>query len=268
MANRQIGWSSESNLLHTILQQLKRLTKVTSVNGGVTDHTLLTNIGVKTHPTLDTEVGLNNAKISFDVTSSTRLANTSGTNTGDQVGDGVTITGAGTIGDPFVSAGGGKQIYSLPFWVDNPNTTNYAGWGKAKLGHEIDVNTVINFTSGSMVTYTNFNLINPIGVAVADQTIVRLCFNLQGYTDIIKKISLLKVKYLTQSPGITFSYVTILYEGALIPAPPALTGIYEIPAASFAVTSISKNDLIFFFVGADNINDVQGGRVELYTTIN
>ena len=32
--------------------------------------------------------------------------NLSGTNTGDQVGDGVSITGTGTIADPFVSAGG------------------------------------------------------------------------------------------------------------------------------------------------------------------
>jgi len=31
--------------------------------GGVTDHLLLSNIGVKTHATLDTEVGLNNAKV-------------------------------------------------------------------------------------------------------------------------------------------------------------------------------------------------------------
>lgn len=34
------------------------------------------------------------------------LGNTSGTNTGDQVGDGVTITGSGTIADPFVAVGG------------------------------------------------------------------------------------------------------------------------------------------------------------------
>jgi hypothetical protein len=36
-----------------------------------------------------------------------RLANTSGNNSGDQVGDGVTITGAGTIADPFVASGSG-----------------------------------------------------------------------------------------------------------------------------------------------------------------
>jgi hypothetical protein len=58
--------------------------------GGVTDHTLLTNIGTKTHATLDSEVAANNAKISFDSTSSTRLANTSGTNTGDQT---IPVTG-------------------------------------------------------------------------------------------------------------------------------------------------------------------------------
>jgi len=40
---------------------------------GVTDHTLLSNIGTKTHATLDSEVGANNSKISFDSTSSTKL---------------------------------------------------------------------------------------------------------------------------------------------------------------------------------------------------
>jgi hypothetical protein len=42
-----------------------------------------------------------------------------GTNTGDQVGDGVTITGAGTAGDPFVSAGGGGTS-------DTPQTLTFA----------------------------------------------------------------------------------------------------------------------------------------------
>lgn len=37
------------------------------------------------------------------------LDNQSGVNTGDQVGDGVTITGAGTIADPFVAVGGGAS---------------------------------------------------------------------------------------------------------------------------------------------------------------
>lgn len=38
------------------------------------------------------------------------IGNTSGTNTGDQVGDGVTITGAGTVADPFVSVAGGGDV--------------------------------------------------------------------------------------------------------------------------------------------------------------
>ena len=43
------------------------------------------------------EIDTNTAKISFDSTSSTRLANTSGSNTGDQLAAGVTIADAGTI---------------------------------------------------------------------------------------------------------------------------------------------------------------------------
>ena len=42
-------------------------------DGGVTDHTALTSIGTKTHSTLDTEVGLNNAKISYPSADSTKV---------------------------------------------------------------------------------------------------------------------------------------------------------------------------------------------------
>jgi hypothetical protein len=38
----------------------------------------------------------------------TIIGNTSGTNTGDQVGDGTTITGTGTAGDPFVASASGS----------------------------------------------------------------------------------------------------------------------------------------------------------------
>ena len=38
------------------------------------------------------------------------IGNTSGTNTGDQTGDGITITGAGTVADPFVAVGGLENI--------------------------------------------------------------------------------------------------------------------------------------------------------------
>jgi len=51
----------------------------------------------------------------------TVLGNTSGTNTGDQQGDGVTITGAGTAGDPFVAVGGGGGEDSIV--IDNGDGT-------------------------------------------------------------------------------------------------------------------------------------------------
>lgn len=37
----------------------------------------------------------------------------SGTNTGDQVGDGVTITGAGTVANPFVATASGGDSASM-----------------------------------------------------------------------------------------------------------------------------------------------------------
>ena len=52
-------------------------------------------------PTQASDIVTNNAKVSFDSTSSTRLANTSGTNTGDQTASSlgaVTITGNQSIG--------------------------------------------------------------------------------------------------------------------------------------------------------------------------
>lgn len=41
--------------------------------------------------------------------------NLSGTNTGDQVGDGVTITGTGTVADPFVAVAGGGDMLSSTY---------------------------------------------------------------------------------------------------------------------------------------------------------
>ncbi len=55
------------------------------------------------------DIATNNAKISFDSTSSTRLANTSGTNTGDNAG--VTSVGATA---PVASSGGNTPTISMP----------------------------------------------------------------------------------------------------------------------------------------------------------
>lgn len=56
--------------------------------------------------------------LGLDTDDTVTFGNLSGTNTGDQVGDGVTITGAGTVGDPFVSSGGGlSESLAIAFAV-------------------------------------------------------------------------------------------------------------------------------------------------------
>ena len=58
-------------------------------------------------------------------------SNLSGTNTGDQVGDGITITGTGTIADPFVAVGG--DTYNTSWtklatqWTEEPVSVAYSG---------------------------------------------------------------------------------------------------------------------------------------------
>jgi hypothetical protein len=56
-----------------------------------------------------------------EVTGDVTADNLSGTNTGDQVGDGVTITGAGTALDPFVAVSGGAQSP----WTSDIETAGY-----------------------------------------------------------------------------------------------------------------------------------------------
>lgn len=56
------------------------------------------------------------------------IGNTSNTNTGDQVGDGITITGGGTIADPFVAVvppAGYEHEYDTD--SISPTTTKYIG---------------------------------------------------------------------------------------------------------------------------------------------
>ncbi len=80
---------------------------VTSVNGDTGDVVLTTgDIGVDTDSNYVSDAEL------------VVIGNTSGTNSGDQEGDGVTITGAGTSSDPFVSiggGGGGDSVQTLTF---------------------------------------------------------------------------------------------------------------------------------------------------------
>ena len=66
----------------------------------------------------------------------TRLANTSGTNTGDQVGDWVTITWAGTVWDPFVAVWGGS-------WTVTSVAISGSDWLEVDSGSPITTNGTI-----------------------------------------------------------------------------------------------------------------------------
>lgn len=75
-----------------------------SGGGAVTSVNTLTGVVV-----LDTsDIAATTNKNYVTDAQATVIGNTSGTNTGDQVGDGTTITGAGTVGDPFVAVAGGS----------------------------------------------------------------------------------------------------------------------------------------------------------------
>ena len=98
------------------------------------------------------------------------LANVSGINAGDQVGDGVTITGAGTIGDPFVSSGGDLSGYltianaASTYLTDAPSNGNAysrqdGGWVVASGGAQttitgITVQDYVPLTTGAQGYYT------------------------------------------------------------------------------------------------------------------
>jgi hypothetical protein len=81
----------------------------------------------------DGSIDAGNGAFDVDTTGNVYGANLSGTNTGDQVGDGVTITGAGTIADPFVASGGS---------IDT--NTETVGWTDATGLWSIDLNTTGN----------------------------------------------------------------------------------------------------------------------------
>lgn len=83
-------------------------TTIHFVHSGLVNYSFVTTpLATKHNDLAGLQGGSSNQFYHMTQAQATVLANTSGTNSGDQVGDGVTITGTGTVGDPFVSAGGG-----------------------------------------------------------------------------------------------------------------------------------------------------------------
>jgi len=100
------------------------------------------------------------ASQAFSITGTdiTHLSNLSGTNTGNQVGDGVTITGAGTIADPFVSHGGSGLIGSTSAITPGVSTETWLGTSVADMGTASTNNTVfIGIGAGKKGTNANYS---------------------------------------------------------------------------------------------------------------
>jgi hypothetical protein len=94
------------------------------------------------------------------------LTSISGVNTGDQVGDGITITGAGTIGDPFVASASGGDMYksdNLSGLADNATARTNIGLGDedsvtfgsvAAVGGSVTSDTGITASAGNIEATT------------------------------------------------------------------------------------------------------------------
>lgn len=116
------------------------------------------------------------------------LDNQSGVNTGDQVGDGVTITGTGTIADPFVAVGGGASDITD---LTNSSTTKtsitdswyFQLWVSAKTWYVVTFTKLkealgLNITATKTLTVTDDTTLNGgthSGTNTGDQ-------DLSGYT--------------------------------------------------------------------------------------
>ena len=145
------------------------LTNLPSV-GGITAHGDLTGIGTLTHDQLETAIGLNTAKISFDSTSSTRLANTSGTNTGDQDLSGLQPLSTDLTNiDALVGNLGFLKKTALNTWVLDTNTyltsetshpsDSLDSTDITNIGNLSGVNTGDQDLSGYSVTTHNHDLV-------------------------------------------------------------------------------------------------------------
>lgn len=109
------------------------LTEITGGGGWAVD-SVNSQTGVVVLDTDDiTDTATNRYTNDTDIT---RLANTSGTNTGDQVGDWVTITWAGTVWDPFVAVWGSS-------WTVTSVAISGSDWLEVDSGSPITTNGTI-----------------------------------------------------------------------------------------------------------------------------
>ncbi|MCX6728292.1 MAG: hypothetical protein NTV39_00780 [Candidatus Saccharibacteria bacterium] len=126
-----------------------------------------------TDNTVDDTVGINLGTVALaDLTTDsthrlvtdaqlTVIGNTSNTNTGDQVADGTTITGAGTVGSPFVASAQSDQSLKT---TDSPSFANLSLTGLSTSQLVIDSNSVktaIQEIDANTQCYTGGVVISP-----------------------------------------------------------------------------------------------------------
>jgi hypothetical protein len=100
---------------------------------------------------------LKDSGISLDSTDRTNLDNLSGTNSGDQFGDGTTITGSGTGADPFVAVAGSGDVTGPVASVTGNVVTFLDDTGKviSDSGHLLSEYVAIISKSGTEVSVAN-----------------------------------------------------------------------------------------------------------------
>jgi hypothetical protein len=229
----------------------KRIDHDNMPGGGTSDHTQLTNIGVKTHATLDTEVGLNTAKVSIPPggTAAQVLQKIDGT---DYNTEWVDASGGG---------GGGSNLYTQSLWVDSPSSANWVGLKKTDLSNnEYSQNTSLASTS-SIITILNSTLggMRPFVLVLGNQTINGFKLYAASST-FMKKISIVKVSWITQT---TIDAIDVLFEGDITLDS---KNTFDIPDTSFANTTLTDKDLVYVFFHCNTLNDVGAIAITLKTT--